>query len=130
MEVIIRQPKKEPKYNRSPALIEAQKRYYEKHKDHIVEQQTKYNETYNSTIFSCICGCKVLNSSVYHHIRSTKHLVRMNNIAEGRLAGSKMADTRHNCECGSVYVYKNAEQHFRTQKHKNYMKNNIKLKVI
>ena len=128
MEILIRP--KEIKYNRSPALIEAQKRYYLKNKDHIVEVQTKYNVTYNSTIFSCVCGCKVINSSVYHHVRSTKHLTRMKNIANGRLAGSKLADTKHNCSCGSVYIEKNKAQHFRTQKHINYMNNNNKVKII
>ena len=103
---------------RSPALIKAQQKYYEKNKAKITKQQTLYNEKYTKLTHKCECGDIVTNSAKYKHIKSDRHIRRLDNIKNGRLAGCTEGEKYIDCPCGGHYIYKQRHQHFRTQKHK------------
>ena len=111
-------PEKKP---RSAALIKAQKRYYEKNKQKITIQQTKYNETYSKLSYKCECGDMVSNSAKYAHIKSNRHIRRITNIKNGLPAGTTPGEEYIDCPCSGHYIYKARHQHFRTQKHIRYM---------
>jgi len=70
----------EKKKPRSSALIKAQSSYYEKNKAVITAKQMKYNKTYNKLKYTCPCGLVVSNCSKYNHIRSKRHIKRMENL--------------------------------------------------
>ena len=106
---------------RSNALIKAQKKYYEKNKQKITKQQTKYNETYSKLSYKCKCGDMVSNSAKYQHIKSNRHIRRITNINTGLPAGTTPGEEYIDCPCGGHYIYKARHQHFRTQKHLKYM---------
>ena len=115
---IVEPPAKKP---RSNALIKAQKKYYEKNKQKITIQQTKYNETYSKMSYKCECGDLVSNSAKYAHIKSNRHIRRVNNIKNGLPAGTTAGEEYIDCPCSGHYIYKARHQHFRTQKHIRYM---------
>ena len=111
---IVEPPTKKP---RSAALIKAQKKYYEKNKQKITKQQTKYNETYSKLSYKCKCGDMVSNSAKYAHIKSDRHIRRITNINNGLPAGTTAGEEYIDCPCSGHYIYKARWQHFRTQKH-------------
>ena len=73
-------PAVEEKKTRSSALVKAQSSYYEKNKAKITEKQMKYNKTYNKLKYTCPCGLTVSNCSKYNHIRSKRHIKRMEHL--------------------------------------------------
>ena len=109
------------KLKRTPALVKAQQKYYFQNKDKIVEKQMQYNETYFKQLYTCSCGIILTRAAKYAHIRSPRHFRRLENIKNGKLAGSKVGDERIDCPCGGHYQQKLRTQHFKTQKHKKHM---------
>ena len=122
---VVEPPKKKP---RSEALIKAQKKYYEKNKEKITIQQTKYNETYSKLSYKCECGDMVSNSAKYKHITSARHIRRVTNIKNGLPAGTTPGEEYIDCPCSGHYIYKQRHQHFRTKKHIKYMEEEENLK--
>tara|TARA_R110002050_G_scaffold24388_4_gene65249 strand:- start:1298 stop:1843 length:546 start_codon:yes stop_codon:yes gene_type:complete len=102
---------------RSAALIKAQQKYYEKNKIKITHKQMLYNITYCKKTHICSCGDIVTNAAKYHHVRSKRHLRRLDNITNGRLAGSTPGEQYVDCPCGGHYIYKHRHQHYKTKKH-------------
>jgi len=109
------------KLKRCPSLVKAQEKYYYHNKEKIVKKQMEYNETYFKQMITCECGITHSRAAKYAHIRSPRHFRRLDNIKNGKLAGSKLGDTRIDCECGGHYLYKLRTQHFKTQKHKKHL---------
>ena len=105
---------------RSAALIKAQERYYQKNKELITKKQMLYNITYTKMTKLCECGDMVSNSAKYKHITSKRHRRRMENIRNGKPAGTTHGEEIVNCPCGGHYRYKQRHQHFRTKKHHQY----------
>ena len=105
---------------RSAALVKAQARYYEKNKELITKKQMVYNSTYTKLTKICECGDLVSNSAKYKHITSKRHRRRMENIKNGKPAGTTPGEEIINCACGGHYRYKQRHQHFRTNKHHQY----------
>jgi len=116
--VVVLPPVKKP---RSAALIKAQKKYYEKNKEKITSQQTKYNNIYSKLSYKCECGDMVSNSAKYQHLKSNRHIRRINNIKNGLPAGTTPGEEYIDCSCSGHYIYKQRHQHFRTKKHIKYM---------
>jgi hypothetical protein len=106
----------EPK-KRSPALVKAQQKYYERNKEKITKKQTEYNKTYSKMTHVCECGDVISNSAKYSHIKSKRHLRRMENIQKGLPAGTTQGEKIVDCECGGHYKFNQRWQHFRTMKH-------------
>jgi len=73
-------PAVEEKKTRSSALVKAQSSYYKKNKTKITEKQMEYNKTYNKLKYTCPCGLVVSNCSKYNHIRSKRHIKRMEHL--------------------------------------------------
>ena len=109
------------KLKRAPALIKAQEKYYFQNKDKIVKKQMEYNETYFKQMMLCSCGIHHTRAAKYAHIRSPRHFPRLENIKNGKLAGSKIGDERIECACGGHYLFKLRAQHFKTQKHNKHI---------
>ena len=105
---------------RSAALIKAQEKYYLKNKEMITKKQMAYNITYTKLTKICDCGDIVSNSAKYKHITSKRHRRRMENIRNGKPAGTTPGEAIVNCACGGHYRYKQRHQHFRTKKHHQY----------
>lgn len=106
----------EPK-KRSASLVKAQQKYYEKNKAKITLKQSLYNKTYYKLTHVCPCGDVISNSAKYSHIKSKRHIRRMENIKNGIPAGTTEGEKFINCECGGFYKYNQRHQHFRTKKH-------------
>ena len=121
--VFDRLPEKIIKIKRPPSLVKAQEKYYIQNKDKIVKKQMEYNETYFKQIMTCECGITHSRAAKYAHVRSPRHFRRLENIKNGKLAGSRVGDTRINCACGGHYLQKLKKQHFKTQKHKKHIEN-------
>ena len=102
---------------RSPALVKAQQKYYELNKEKITKKQTEYNKNYSKLTHSCDCGDVISNSAKYSHIKSNRHLRRMDNIKNGIPAGTTQGEKIVDCACGGHYVFKQRWQHFRSKKH-------------
>ena len=116
---------------RTAALSRAQQKYYQKNKEKLTEKQIVYNKVYNRMIIKCDCGIEITRNAKYYHVKSAKHLSRMKNISEGKLAGSSTSYTRIDCECGGHYIYKDRGQHMRTHKHNKYLlETNMEIKII
>ena len=109
-------PEPAPK-KRSPALVKAQSRYYEKNKAKITLKQTEYNKKYSKLTHICPCGDVISNSAKYSHIKSKRHIRRMENIQKGIPAGTTHGEKIVDCACGGHFVFKQRHQHFRTQRH-------------
>jgi hypothetical protein len=109
----------EPK-KRSPALVKAQSKYYEKNKAKITLKQTEYNKTYSKLTHICDCGDVISNSAKYSHKKSKRHIRRMENIQKGIPAGTTHGETIIECECGGHYKFNQRHQHYRTKKHHKY----------
>ena len=114
---------------RSEALIRAQRKYYQKNKEKLTQNQLEYNKVYNKVIISCACGDKYTRAAKFHHMKSNRHATRMQNIKDGKFAGETKSLSRVNCSCGGHYLYKDRHQHFRTKKHIKYI-NNIEQEEI
>lgn len=112
-------PEKEQK-KRSPALVKAQQKYYEKNKEKITKKQTLYNTTYCKLTHVCDCGDTVSNSAKYSHRKCARHIRRMENIKNGVPAGTTEGEKYIDCPCGGHYIYKQRHQHYRTQRHHKY----------
>ena len=65
---------------RSASLQKAQTKYYKKNKEKITAKQMKYNETYNKKDYVCDCGSKIKISSKHHHMKSKKHIKKMDEL--------------------------------------------------
>lgn len=102
---------------RSDALMKAQRKYYEKNKEKITYKQTLYNKSYTKITKLCDCGDMVTNAAKYTHIKSARHLRRIENIKNGKLAGCTPGEEHVNCDCGGHFIYKHRYQHFKTKKH-------------
>tara|TARA_R110002124_G_scaffold285745_2_gene464729 strand:- start:319 stop:894 length:576 start_codon:yes stop_codon:yes gene_type:complete len=105
---------------RSPALVKAQQKYYEKNKAQITLKQTQYNKMYSKMTHVCECGDVISNSAKYSHIKSKRHLRRVANIQKGLPAGTTHGETIIDCECGGHYKYNQRHQHYRTKRHHKY----------
>jgi hypothetical protein len=105
---------------RSTALVKAQQKYYEKNKEQITIKQTHYNKTYSKMTHVCECGDVISNSAKYSHIKSKRHLRRVDNIQKGLPAGTTHGETIIDCECSGHYKYNQRHQHFRTNLHRKY----------
>ena len=105
---------------RSPALVKAQQKYYEKNKEKITIKQTQYNKTYSKMTHVCECGDVISNSAKYSHIKSKRHLRRVANIQKGLPAGTTHGETIIDCECSGHYKYNQRHQHYRTIRHRKY----------
>ena len=112
-------PEPVPK-KRSPALVKAQQKYYQKNKEKITEKQILYNTKYCKLTHICDCGDTVSNSAKYSHRKSARHIRRMENIQKGLPAGTTQGEKYIDCPCGGHFVYKQRHQHYRTQKHHLY----------
>lgn len=113
--IVIEEEELVPK--RSPSLIKAQQKYYQKNKEKITHKQMLYNAKYNKLSTICACGDVVTNAAKYHHLKSQRHKRRLDNIKNGKLAGSTAGEEIINCDCGGHYIYKHRHQHFKTKKH-------------
>jgi hypothetical protein len=113
------------KWKRSEALKVAQKKYYEKNKAKLVEDQLKYNYDYVRQKFTCECGDTFQYSAKYLHLRSDRHKRRMENIEKGIPAGHQPCNSSYQCVCGSKFLHKNRNQHYKSAKHQKYLKCNI-----
>ena len=110
------------KWKRSDALKIAQKKYYEKNKTKLVEDQLKYNYDYVRKPHTCPCGDTFQYSAKYLHLRSDRHKRRMENIENGIPAGHQPCNSSYDCVCGSKILHKNRTQHFKSAKHQKYLK--------
>ena len=119
---IVEEPKK---WKRSEALKVAQKKYYQKNKKKLVEDQLKYNYDYVRKPHICECGDNMKYSAKYLHLRSDRHKRRMENIEKGIPAGHQPCNSPYVCECGSKILHKNRTQHFKSSKHQNYLKSKL-----
>jgi len=106
---------------RSPSLIKAQKKYYEKNKAKITAKQTEYNNKYTKLTHECECGDVISNAAKYHHIRSKRHARRIENIKNGKLPSALKSEEKVNCECGGHYIFKHRHQHLKTKKHTDFI---------
>tara|TARA_R110000851_G_scaffold41518_1_gene104138 strand:- start:54 stop:632 length:579 start_codon:yes stop_codon:yes gene_type:complete len=106
---------------RSPSLVKAQQKYYQKNKEKITHKQMLYNVKYNKLTTICPCGDVITNASKYHHLKSQRHKRRLDNIKNGKFAGSTAGEEIVNCGCGGHYIYKHRHQHFKTKKHVSYI---------
>ena len=111
------------KPTRSEALIRAQRKYYQKNKEKLTQNQLEYNKVYNKVVISCACGDKYTRAAKFHHMKSNRHATRMQNIKDGKFAGATKSLSRVDCECGGHYLYKDRGQHMRTKKHIKYISN-------
>jgi hypothetical protein len=117
------EPNPEPKkWKRSEALKVAQKKYYEKNKAKLVEEQLKYNYDYVRKQHTCECGDTFQYSAKYLHVRSDRHKRRMENIENGIPAGHRPCNSQYVCVCGSKILHKNRTQHYKSAKHQAYLK--------
>jgi len=106
---------------RSPSLIKAQKKYYEKNKAKITAKQTEYNNKYTKLTHECECGDIITNAARYHHLRSKRHARRIENIKNGKEPSALKSEEKVNCACGGHYIFKHRHQHLKTKKHTDYI---------
>ena len=106
---------------RSEALSRAQKKYYEKNKDKLKIKQTIYNTSYNKTKYRCDCGDIICNSSRHHHVKSSRHADRMEQIKNNIDPGKSHNKQTVQCDCGGKYSRRNRCNHFNTVKHKKFV---------
>jgi hypothetical protein len=114
---------------RSEALIRAQRKYYQKNKEKLTQNQLEYNKVYNKVVISCACGDTYTRAAKFHHMKSARHATRMQNIKDGMFAGATKSLSRVECECSGHYLYKDRAQHMRTKKHIKYINNIEKEKI-
>ena len=114
---------------RSEALIRAQRKYYQKNKEKLTQNQLEYNKVYNKVVISCACGDTYTRAAKFHHMKSARHATRMQNIKDGLFAGATKSLSRVECECSGHYLYKDRAQHMRTKKHIKYINNIEKEKI-
>ena len=114
---------------RSEALIRAQRKYYQKNKEKLTQNQLEYNKVYNKVVISCECGDTYTRAAKFHHMKSARHATRMQNIKDGMFAGATKSLSRVECECSGHYLYKDRAQHMRTKKHIKYINNIEKEKI-
>ena len=106
---------------RSPSLIKAQKKYYEKNKAKITAKQTEYNQRYTKLTHTCDCGDVITNAARYHHLRSKRHSRRLENIKNGKLPSALKSEEKVDCACGGHYIFKHRHQHLKTKKHTDFI---------
>tara|TARA_R110000850_G_scaffold136279_4_gene257430 strand:- start:470 stop:955 length:486 start_codon:yes stop_codon:yes gene_type:complete len=106
---------------RSPSLIKAQKKYYEKNKEKITAKQTEYNQRYTKLTHTCDCGDVITNAARYHHLRSKRHSRRLENIKNGKLPSALKSEEKVDCACGGHYIFKHRHQHLKTKKHTDFI---------
>ena len=106
---------------RSPSLIKAQKKYYEKNKQKITAKQTIYNDKYTKLTHECDCGDVITNAARYHHLRSKRHARRIENIKNGKLPSALKSEEKVDCACGGHYIFKHRHQHLKTKKHTDFI---------
>ena len=106
---------------RSPSLIKAQKKYYEKNKAKITARQTEYNHNYTKLTHECECGDVITNAARYHHLRSKRHARRLENIKNGKEPSALKSEEKVNCACGGHYIFKHRHQHLKTKKHTDFI---------
>ena len=106
---------------RSPSLIKAQKKYYEKNKEKITAKQTEYNQRYTKLTHTCECGDVISNAAKYHHIRSKRHARRIENIKNGKEPSALKSEEKIDCACSGHYIFKHRHQHLKTKKHTDYI---------
>tara|TARA_R110002072_G_scaffold1924_3_gene15881 strand:- start:1024 stop:1401 length:378 start_codon:yes stop_codon:yes gene_type:complete len=109
------------KWKRSVALATAQKKYYEKNKDKLIEDQIKYNKEYVKKDIQCECGANYKRASKYLHMRSAKHERRMEKIKNGEDPNICKSMTKVPCDCGSLILKRNQKVHEQSTKHKKYV---------
>lgn len=121
---------KKPSWTRSPALKNAQQKYYEKNKKKLVADQLKYNYNYVRQKFSCECGDIMTVSAKFSHLRSHRHEKRLNHIERGIDPDKRPCYMPYSCECGSQVLHKNRKQHYGSKKHQKYINEPIECIVI
>ena len=109
------------KIKRTPSLIRAQSKYYQKNKAKITKMQTEYNKIYNKQTFICECGDTITNAGKWHHLKSKRHTRRLENIKLGKTPSALKSEEIVDCVCGGHYKFRNRQQHLRTKKHKTYL---------
>ena len=109
------------KIKRTPSLIRAQQKYYQKNKAKITKMQTAYNKEYNKQTFICECGDVLTNSAKFFHLKSKRHHRRLENIKLGKTPSALKSEEIIDCGCGGHYKFRNRAQHLRTKKHKTYL---------
>ena len=109
------------KIKRTPSLIIAQSKYYQKNKAKITAMQTEYNKIYNKQTFICECGDVLTNSAKFFHLKSKRHARRCENIKLGKTPSALKSEEIVDCVCGGHYKFRNRAQHLRTKKHNTYI---------
>ena len=109
------------KIKRTPSLVRAQQKYYQKNKAKITAMQTEYNKIYNKQTFICECGDTISNAGKWHHLKSKRHHRRCENIKNGKTPSALKSEEIVDCVCGGHYKFRNRSQHLRTKKHTKYI---------
>jgi hypothetical protein len=109
------------KVKRPEAVKRAQKKYYLKNKNKLVQDQLAYNKIYVRESYKCECGDILQKSGKYLHNRSKRHDTRMNLIKEDKSPDFDPSRERFECICGSTVLRKNINQHNKSKKHLAYI---------
>ena len=95
--------KREHHHKNKDKISEQKKQYYQDNKEYFLEKAKRYQEENREK-------CKE-KSKAYHEANKEK-------ISEKR-------NEKIECECGMTYTHSNRARHFKSQKHINYLNNNI-----
>ena len=74
------QSKPSPKIVRTKEVIAAQQKYYANNKEARNRYTSEYHKTWNTQVKRCSCGLDIKNFSYVKHIKSKKHLKRMQEL--------------------------------------------------
>jgi len=112
---------KEEQEKRTERIRESQAEYYQRNKIAINEKRKIYMLEYNQRTFTCLCGDIIKNGSKCTHMKSKRHLQRLENINAGIPADTRRGNVKVVCACGGKYFRKNIKQHLQSTKHMNYV---------
>lgn len=71
------QSKPSPKIERTQAVIDAQKKYYDNNKEARNRYTSNYHQTWNTQVKRCSCGLDIKNYSYVKHLKSKKHMKKI-----------------------------------------------------
>tara|TARA_R110000787_G_scaffold200747_1_gene311743 strand:+ start:140 stop:397 length:258 start_codon:yes stop_codon:yes gene_type:complete len=72
--------KPSPKIERTLKVINAQKKYYASNREVRNRYTKNYHATWNTEVKRCSCGLDIKNYSYVKHLKSKKHLKRLNEL--------------------------------------------------
>lgn len=124
----VQDEEKKVKWDRSKALMKAQKIYYHKNKEKLIADQIEYNKEYVKQSWVCDCQDTIKLSAKYLHMRSNRHKRRMMLIKDGKNPSLRKCDEKFICVCGSTFITRNKKTHDKCLKHREYIKETQSLK--